>query len=96
MACWRAETHAGSAEGLNVTSNQATVLRLLGDGFKLRVRSGTLRLKQPDYIGRFEECPGGQTTVDELVSLGYIDARNNITEAGRSALASADSSGDLR
>jgi hypothetical protein len=70
-----------------VTNNQAAVLRFLGDGFRLRVRSGIWRLKQPDYVNQFEECPGGRTTIDELVSLGYIDARNNLTETGQSALA---------
>jgi hypothetical protein len=89
MGCWRADANAQSAGGLNVTSNQATVLRFLGNGFKLRVRNGIWRLKQPDYVDRFEDCPGGQTTIDELVSLGYIDPSNNLTEAGRSALGSA-------
>lgn len=45
-------------------------------------------LKEPDYVDRFEKCPGGRTTIDELVSLGYIDGSNNLlTEAGRAALA---------
>ena len=88
MACRRAEADAGSAGRLNVTTDQATVLRFLGDGFRLRVRRGIWLLKEPDYVSRFEDCPGGRTTIDELVSLGYIDRSNNLlTEAGRSALA---------
>jgi hypothetical protein len=71
-----------------MTTNQATVLRFLGDGSRLRMRSGIWRLKQPDYVDRFEDCPGGKATIDELAALGYMDARNNLTEAGRSALVS--------
>ena len=73
------------------TTDQATVLRFLADGLKLRVRTGVWRLKQPGYVDRFEDCPGGKITIDELAALGYIDARNNLTEAGRLALASAQS-----
>jgi hypothetical protein len=70
-----------------VTTDQATVLRFLGDGLKPRLRNGIWRLKQPDYIDRFEDCPGGRTTIDELVTLGYIDPSYNLTETGRAALA---------
>ena len=73
-----------------MTTDQATVLRFLRAGFKLRVRSGIWRLKQSDYVDRFEDCPGGNATVDELAALDYIDTRNNLTETGRSALAAED------
>jgi len=84
----KAKADAGRAGRLNVTTDQATVLRFLRDGFRLRVRSGIWLLKEPDYVDRFEKCPGGRTTIDELVSSGYIDRSNNLlTEAGRAALA---------
>lgn len=52
-----------------MTTDQATVLRFLRDGFKLRVRSGIWRLKQSDYVDRFEECPGGNTRLTPLMEV---------------------------
>ena len=49
------------------------------------MNQGSWRLKQPDYVNSFKDCPGGNTTVDQLRALGYIDDRNNITEAGLKA-----------
>jgi len=46
------------------------------------LQRGTWRLKQPGYVSEFEDCPGGQATIDELLALGYIDDRNNITKSG--------------
>lgn len=46
---------------------------------------GTWRLKQPDYVNSYQDCPGGNVTIDQLRGLGYIDERNNITEAAMKA-----------
>jgi hypothetical protein len=71
-----------------VTDNAQAVLQFLVKGWKLRVgRKGRWLLKQSDFISNYEECPGGQTTIAELVRLSYIDANNNITAGGRAALA---------
>ena len=72
-----------------MTSNQCRVLRLLENGWKLRLRRDVWRLKQPDFVASFEDCPGGKATVDQLIEAGYLDVRNNLTEAGLAALALA-------
>jgi hypothetical protein len=69
-------------EEARVTDDPRAVLNLLSLGWRLRVRRGNWRLKQPGYVSSFEDCPGGKATIDQLRSLGYIDDRNNITEAG--------------
>jgi hypothetical protein len=65
-----------------VTDDHRTVLNLLSLGWRLRMSRGHWRLKQPDYVDSFQACPGGNATIDQLRALGYIDDRNNITEAG--------------
>jgi len=50
-------------------------------GWRLRMSRGTWRLKQPDYVSSFQDCPGGNATIAELRALGYIDDRNNITKS---------------
>jgi len=75
-----------------VTKTQHEVLGYLSRGWRLRLRRGVWLLKQPDYVDRFEECPGGAPTLKELTGLGYVDERNNITAAGQAALASHDAS----
>jgi hypothetical protein len=67
-----------------MTTDQRTVLHFMALGWKLRNRRRWL-LKQPDYVSNFEDCPGGQATIDELRARGYIDERNNITPAGVAA-----------
>ena len=73
-----------------MTANQHAVLGLLARGFKLRLRRNVWLLKEPDYVDRFEECPGGAATLQELTGLGYLDERNNITATGLAALESQD------
>jgi hypothetical protein len=68
-----------------VTEDQRSVLHFLSAGWKLRFVRKTWRLKQPDYVSNFMECPGGHATITELLAQGHIDSRNNITEAGRAA-----------
>lgn len=65
-----------------VTNDQRTILNFLSLGWRLRLMRGTWRLKQPGYVSKFADCPGGQATIDELLALGYIDDRNNITKSG--------------
>lgn len=65
-----------------MTDDQRTVLNFLSLGWRLRMRLGTWRLKQPDYVSSFHDCPGGNVTVAQLRALGYIDDRNNITKSG--------------
>jgi len=72
-----------------LTKNQYAVLGFLSRGWKLRLRRSVWLLKQPDYVDRFEECPGGATTLKELTVLGYLDERNNLTTAGKEAFAAA-------
>ena len=76
-------------ETTGLTKNQQTVLGFLSRGWKLRLRRSVWLLKQPDYVDRFEECPGGADTLKELTALGYLDERNNITAAGKEAFASS-------
>jgi hypothetical protein len=76
-------------ETTDLTKNQHAVLGYLSRGWKLRLRRSVWLLKQPDYVDRFEECPGGATTLKELTVLGYLDERNNITTAGKEAFAAA-------
>jgi hypothetical protein len=76
-------------ETTGLTKNQYAVLGYLARGWKLRLRRSVWLLKEPDYVDRFEECPGGATTLKELTALGYLDERNNITTAGKEAFASA-------
>jgi hypothetical protein len=63
-------------------------LHFLSTGWKLRFRK-TWLLKQPDYVSNFIDCPGGEATIKELQALGYVDSGNNITAAGRAAMAEA-------
>jgi hypothetical protein len=72
-----------------MTKNQHTVLGFLARGWKLRLRRSVWLLKEPDYVDRFEECPGGASTLKELSTLGYLDERNNLTPAGKAAFDSA-------
>lgn len=72
-----------------MTKDQHAVLGFLTRGWKLRLRRSVWLLKQPDYVDRFEPCPGGAATLKELTALGYLDERNNITAAGTSAFASS-------
>jgi len=76
-------------ETTGLTTNQHAVLGFLSRGWKLRLRRSVWLLKQPDYVDRFEECPGGAATLKELTALGYLDERNNITTAGKEAFAAA-------
>lgn len=71
-----------------MTKNQHAALGYLARGWKLRLRRSVWLFKQPDYVDRFEECPGGAATLKELTALGYLDERNNITPAGQEAFAS--------
>jgi hypothetical protein len=72
-----------------MTKNQHIVLGFLVRGWKLRLRRSVWLLKEPDYVDRFEQCPGGATTLKELTGLGYLDERNNITPAGQAAFNSS-------
>lgn len=63
-----------------MTDHAKAVLRYLADGLKLRRAHGTSRLERPDYIFN---CPGGIATIHELVTLGYVDDRDQLTDAGR-------------
>jgi hypothetical protein len=80
---------AGESE---VTDEQRSALHFLASGWKLRFARKAWRLKQPDYVSNFMECPGGEPTIAELLALGYIDSRNNITQAGIAAAADSGES----
>lgn len=77
-----------------MTKDQHAVLGFLARGWKLRLRRSVWLLKQPDYVDRFEQCPGGAATLKELTALGYLDERNNITAAGQQAFASSPDQAD--
>jgi hypothetical protein len=63
-----------------VTLDQEAVLRLLADGLKLHRAEGGSRLEKTGYVFN---CPGGIATIRELVTLGYVDDHDNLTDAGR-------------
>ena len=65
-----------------MTSDQRKVLDFLAKEWKIRrVRQDWL-LKESGQISSYANIPGGEPTLREL---GYIDARNIITELGRTA-----------
>ena len=80
MLLSRLLTNTSGSTDADMTDNAQAVLRLLVDGLRLRSISGTARLKRADYI---LNCPGGVATIHELFALGYVDDRDNLTEAGR-------------
>ena len=68
-----------------MTSDQRKVLDFLAKEWKIRrVRQDWL-LKESGQISSYTNIPGGEPTLRQLRELGYIDARNIITELGRTA-----------
>jgi hypothetical protein len=77
-----------------MTSDQREVLDLLAKGWKVRLRKQTWALKESGRISSYVNIPGGEATLRQLQKLGQIDARNNITELGRVAVASCPHGSD--
>ena len=71
-----------------MTSDQREVLDFLAEGWKVRLRKQAWVLKESGRISSYVNIPGGEPTLRQLQKLGLIDARNNITELGRLAVAS--------
>jgi len=73
-----------------MTSDQREVLGFLAKEWKIRrVRQDWL-LKESGQISSYAKIPGGESTLRRLRELGYIDARNMITEFGRAAEQNAE------
>jgi len=68
-----------------MTSDQREVLDFLAKEWKIRLVRQDWLLKESGQISSYVNIPGGDRTLRQLRELGYIDARNIITELGRAA-----------
>ena len=68
-----------------MTSDQREVLDFLAKEWKIRRVRRNWLLKESGQISSYADIPGGEPTLRQLRQLGYIDARNIITELGRAA-----------
>jgi len=66
-----------------MTSDQREVLDFLAKGWRIRLVRQDWLLKESGKISSYSKIPGGEPTLRQLRKLGYIDARNIITELGR-------------
>ena len=66
-----------------MTSEQREVLDFLVKEWKIRLVKQEWLLKESGKISSYARVPGGASTIRELRELGYIDARNTITDLGR-------------
>ena len=66
-----------------MTSDQRAVLDFLAKEWKIRLVGREWRLKETGKISSYAPVPGGASTIRQLRELGYIDARNTITDLGR-------------
>jgi hypothetical protein len=68
-----------------MTSDQLEVLDFLVNEWRIRLVRQEWLLKESGKISSYARVPGGASTIRQLRELGYIDARNTITELGRVA-----------
>ena len=68
-----------------MTTDQREVLDFLAKEWKIRHVRRDWLLKESGKISSYANIPGGEPTLHQLRALGYIDARNLITELGRVA-----------
>jgi hypothetical protein len=68
-----------------MTSHQREVLDYLAKEWKIRLVRRDWLLKESGQISSYAKIPGGEPTLRQLRELGYIDARNIITELGRAS-----------
>ena len=66
-----------------MTSEQREVLDFLAKEWKIRLVKQEWLLKESGKISSYLNVPGGESTIRQLRELGYIDARNTITDLGR-------------
>jgi hypothetical protein len=69
-----------------MTLDQREVLDLLAKDWKIRHVRRDWLLKESGQISSYANICGGEPTLCQLRDLGYIDARNAITEKGRAAI----------
>lgn len=68
-----------------MTSDQREVLDFLAKGWKIRLVRQEWLLKESGQISSYARVPGAESIIRELRELGYMDARNTITELGRAS-----------
>ena len=68
---------------MRMTSEQREVLDFLAKEWRIRFVRQEWLLKESGQISSYARVPGGEATIRQLRELGYIDARNTITELGR-------------
>jgi len=68
-----------------MTSDQREILDFLTKEWRIRRVRHDWRLKESGQISSYATLPGGEPTLRELQELGYVDARNMITDLGRAA-----------
>jgi hypothetical protein len=66
-----------------MTSDQREVLDFLAKDWRIRLVRQEWLLKESGKISSYARVPGGASTIRQLRELGYIDARNTITDLGR-------------
>jgi len=76
---------ASNADEIEMTADQREVLDLLVKDWRIRLVRKEWLLKESGAISSYAILPGGASTILQLQELGYIDARNIITDLGRTA-----------
>jgi hypothetical protein len=66
-----------------MTSEQREVLDFLVKEWRIRLVKREWLLKESGNISSYARVPGGASAIRQLRELGYIDARNTITDLGR-------------